>query len=77
VWREVKLDDAGIVAALIAHLGLLISPLPISSESGFAGPRSFFRAGGADDSLSSRSCSGARRGFRRVADRRHAGQGEL
>jgi hypothetical protein len=31
VWREVKPDDAGIVAALIAQgLGLPISPLPIS-----------------------------------------------
>jgi hypothetical protein len=42
VWREVKLDDAGIVAVLIGRgLGLPISPLPISSESGFAGPLSF------------------------------------
>jgi hypothetical protein len=42
VWREVKPNDAGIVVALIAQgLGLPISPLPISSESGFAGPRSF------------------------------------
>jgi hypothetical protein len=77
VWREVKPDDAGIVAPPIAHIGLPMLVLPISEGSGSAGPRSFFRAGGADDSLSSRACWGARRGFRRVVDGRHAGQGEL
>ena len=42
MWREVKPDDAGIVVALIAQgLSLPISALPISSESGFARPRSF------------------------------------
>jgi hypothetical protein len=31
VWREVKPDDSGIVAALIAQgLGLPFSPLPVS-----------------------------------------------